>query len=306
MASPPAAADLRRRLRGVMVPLVTPFTAALTIDWPAFDAHVARLLASGISVFIPADLVGEAWALSRDEKARLFEQTVRLVGGRATVVAKLSGPEVAGVSWLAAAAATAGVQAIKVPVPAAPAAPTAVEDHVEAAVAASGLPFLLETAGEGVPLALLDHLTGRPDLVGIEETSLDLDRFDILIERYGARIPVIAGSEDVLGFTLLLGAAGLMTATPNFAPAYMDALWAAGAATDAVRTFGLFRRLRRYRRLFDAELRAGTPSFASYTKAALELLGHPVGPARPPLRPLTAGEREALRATLRDSLGLAT
>lgn len=296
--------DLRRRLRGVMVPLVTPFTNDLEIDWPAFDAHVTRLLSCGITVLIPADLVGEAWALLPDEKARLFERTVRLAGGRASVVATLSEPALPGMARLAQAARAARVDAVKVALPAEPGGPGALDEYVQAAGPASGLPFLLETNGAGVPLELLDRLVEHPGLAGIEETSLDLDRFDALVQRYGGRVPIIAGSEDVLGFTLLLGAAGFMTASPNFAPAFMGALWTAGAAADAPRTLDLYRRLRRYRRLFEAELRAGRPMFVSYTKAALDLLGHRAGPPRPPLRRLTTAEREALQVALREALGL--
>lgn len=297
-----AAAGLRPRLRGVMVPLVTPFTSALAIDWPAFDQHVDRLLASGVGVLLPGDLVGEAWALQMDEKTELIARTVRLAAGRALVVAKISEPALPAAATLARRARALGADAVKVTVAAGSGDHEALDEYVHAAGPGSGLPFVLETAGGPLPTRLLDGLADHPGLVGIEETSLDLDRFDLLVQRYGARIPIIAGSEDVLGFTLLLGAAGLMTATPNFAPGFMQALCAAAAAGDAARTLDLYRRLRRYRRLFEPELRAGVPMFVTYTKAALELLGHRAGPPRPPLRRLRPGELEALRAILREAL----
>jgi 4-hydroxy-tetrahydrodipicolinate synthase len=300
----PAAERLRERLRGVMVPLVTPFTASFAIDWPAFDEHVSRLLASGIEVLIPADLVGEAWALESDEKVRLFDRTVQLAGGRAIVLAKISESSLPAAARLAREAASVGVDAVKVPLPADPGGHEALDEYVTAVGPGSGLPFLLETSGTDIPMQLIDRLAQHPGLVGIEEPGLDLDRFDMLVQRYGAHVAIIAGSEDVLGFTLLLGAAGFMTASPNFAPAFMRALWSAAAAADAVTTVDLYRRLRRYRRLFEPELRAGRPLFVSYTKAALDLLGHPVGPPRPPLRRLSNGDRRVLGVTLRDALGL--
>ena len=42
----------------------------------------------------------------------------------------------------------------------------------------------------------------------------------------------------------------------------------------------------------------------SYTKAALDVLGHPVGPPRPPLRRLSDADRRVLAVTLRAALGL--
>jgi dihydrodipicolinate synthase/N-acetylneuraminate lyase len=188
--------------------------------------------------------------------------------------------------------------------PADPGAHEALDEYVNTVGPGSGLPFLVETSGTDIPVPLIDRLVEHPGLLGIEEPGLDLDRFDMLVQRYGARIPVIAGSEDVLGFTLLLGASGFMTASPNFAPAFMRALWSAAAIADVVATLDLYRRLRRYRRLFETELRAGRPLFVTYTKAALELLGHRVGPPRPPLRRLGEVERRTLAVTLRDALGL--
>jgi 4-hydroxy-tetrahydrodipicolinate synthase len=287
-----------------MVPLVTPFTSSLAIDWPAFDAHVTRMLAAGIEVLIPADLVGESWALELDEKVRLFERTVRLAAGRAIVLAKISEAALPAASRLAREAIAVGVDVIKISLPSDPGGHDALDEYVNALGPDSGLPFLLETSGPDAPPALIDRLAQHPDLVGIEEPGLDLDRFDMLVQRYGAHIPVIAGSEDVLGFTLLLGAAGFMTASPNFAPGFMRSLWSAAASADATGTIDLYRRLRTYRRLFAAELRAGRPLFVTYTKAALDLLGHPVGLPRPPLRRLSEADRPPLAASLREAFGL--
>ncbi len=300
----PVNRDLRRTLRGVMVPLITPFAPSLEIDWLAFEAHIRRLLAHGVKVLIPADLVGEAWALTFDEKVMLFERTVHLAAGETTVIAKLSELTLPDAPRFAQAARAAAVDAVKIALPAWPGNEEATYEYVQAVMSTSGLPYLVEMGGAGVSVGVLDRLIKDPRFVGIEETSLDLDRFDDLVQRYGSRVPVIGGSEDVVGFTLLLGAAGFMTATPNFAPGFMGALWGAGSAGDASTTLSLYRRLRRYRRLFSAELQAGQPMFVTYTKAALELLGHRVGPPRPPLRSLTTPEKDTLEAVLRDAMTL--
>jgi 5-dehydro-4-deoxyglucarate dehydratase len=188
-------------------------------------------------------------------------------------------------------------------VPADPRGHDAIDDYLTAAGPESGLPFLLETTGPDVASVSIERFVEHPGLVAIEEAGVDVDHFDTLVQQYGARIPIIAGSEDVLGFTLLLGASGFITASPNFAPAFMHTLWSAAAGADAAKTLDLYRRLRRYRRLFATDVRAGRPLFVSYTKAALELLGHPVGPPRPPLRRLSDGDRAVLAGMLRDAFG---
>lgn len=292
------------QLRGMTVPLVTPFTASLAVDWPAFDAHVERMVAAGVTALLPGDLVGEGWALDADERLALVQRTAEIAGSRAFVIAKVMETALPAAARFARAARASGAHAVKIVLPSEAELTPALEEYVDATGPGSGGPFLVETSGGAVPLALLDRLVTQSEFVGIEETSLDLDHFDLLLERYGRRVNVIAGSEDAVGFTLLLGAAGFMTATPNFAPEFMRALWDAAVRGNTRVTLERYRRLRRYRRLFQDELRAGTPMFVSYTKAALELLGHPVGPPRPPLRRLTDAERETLRETLRSAFGL--
>ena len=292
-------------LRGPMVPLVTPYTDELEIDWPGFDGLVERLLAAGSKVLLAADLVGEAWALTIAEKEALYAATARAAGGRALVVAKLSEPALANAQQLARAAGQAGAAAVKVVLPAG-VRPRDDEayDYLTAAVAPAALPFLVETNGEEVSLAVLRRLAEREDFVGVEETSQDAGRYGTLKELLGPRVAVICGAEDVLGQALRAGAHGFMTASPNFAPAFMASLWAAAAARDWERLAELQARLGRFRALFRADLAAGRPAFAPYAKAALALLGHPVGPPRPPLSPLTASEQAELRAVLAEALGL--
>ena len=299
------AVESTRLPRGVIVPLVTPFAEDLEIDWDAFDRHVERLLAAGVSALLVADLVGEAWALTVGEKVELFHRAARAARGRATLVAKISEPALPSATVLGRAARDAGIDAVKVILPGGiRPTPAAALDYLLAAAEPADLPFLVETNGAEVASSVLDRLAERPDFVGIEETSLDLDQFQTLVERYGSRVPVYCGAEDVLGPELVVGAAGFMTATPNFAPEFMLDLWAAASAGDCGRLLALSARLRRYRRLLRPELAVGRPAFVTYSKAALDLLGQPAGPPRPPLQPLGQAEREELAAVLRDAFSL--
>ncbi|MCL4465543.1 MAG: dihydrodipicolinate synthase family protein [Chloroflexi bacterium] len=297
---------LRRALRGPVVPVITPFATDLAIDWAAFTSHLERLLAAGIEALLLADLVGESWALTMAEKKALFHRAAQTAGGRALLLGKISESALASAAELGQAAREAGLHAVKVILPAGirPGEQEAL-DYLLAAAAPSGLPFMVETNGTEVPYPVLDRLAERPDFLGIEETSLNLDHFQTLLERYGEKVPVFCGAEDVLGPELLVGAAGFMTASPNFAPEFMLRLWVAAREGDAVRVRELSGRLRRLRALLKPELAAGRPAFVTYSKAALALLGHPAGPPRPPLRSLDSEEMERLAVVLQEQLGVA-
>jgi 4-hydroxy-tetrahydrodipicolinate synthase len=222
-------------------------------------------------------------------------------------VAKLSEPTLAGQVRLAERAVAAGASAIKLALPhqfRAQDDAVAVE-WLLAPARATGLPFMVESDGD-LTIQVLDRLCEEATFLGFEETTRDPIRFFDLVRRYGERVAVIAGSEDVLAFTLLAGAQGFMTATPNFAPAFMRDMLAAARAGDALRVMPLFASLREFRALFWDGVRRGVPLFASYGKASLALLGRPVGPPRPPLRPLTKDEVAALRGVLQRAFGFHT
>jgi len=298
--------SLRHSLRGVVVPIVTPFLPDGDIDEAGFDRHVDWLVSEHVHGILVADLVGEAWALTVSEKAALFQRAVQVVAGRVPVIAKLSETALRAQRMLAEAARGAGVDVVKAVLPAWPATDDEqAYEYLMAAVAPAGLPFMIETSGADVSLAVLSRCAEAPGFIGLEDASLNLDRFTLLVDRFAGHGPVFGGAEDVLACHLLLGGAGFMTAAPNFAPRFMLEAWQAAAEGRHHDVLDHAARLRGYRRLLAPELRAGRPAFASYAKAALDLIGRPVGAPRPPLRPLSTAERDALAVTLSAPSGFA-
>ncbi len=102
----------------------------------------------------------------------------------------------------------------------------------------------------------------------------------------------------------LMGAPGVIAAESNFAPRMIGAFLAACRARDLDRALQLFGQRRRYRDLFRAGLTAGLPMFVPYTKAAMTLLGLPVGGPRPPQEAVPADQIGPLRDALRREFGL--
>lgn len=292
-------------LTGPIVPLVTPFTAADDVDEDALREHVEFVLAAGVRGLGAADLVGESWALTEAEHARIVRVTVEAANGRAPVVAKLSGASGRTHRLLAEAAVAAGAAALKLTLPDLPRPPTeqAAFQFLAGPPTELGVPFLVESNGD-LSFSLLDRLAETPGFLGLEETSRDLARFQDLVRRYSGHFLLIVGSEDVLAFALLLGIDSFMTAGLNFMPAVLQELASAARRGDVAATLELGRGIHAYRALFRDALQAGQPLFVSYAKAALELLGRPVGPPRRPLVALSASERERLRTVLAEDVGL--
>ena len=77
----------RTRFDGVFTALVTPFTATGAVDWEAFDRHLDRQLAAGITGLVPVGTTGEAATLTDDEALALIARTVARAKGAAYVLA---------------------------------------------------------------------------------------------------------------------------------------------------------------------------------------------------------------------------
>jgi dihydrodipicolinate synthase/N-acetylneuraminate lyase len=102
-------------LSGVLVALVTPFTAdASEIDAAALEAHVNRMIREGAHGLVPGGSTGEFTTLTLDERKQLTELVVKAAGGRVPVVAGTGALSTRDALDLAAHATQAGASALMV------------------------------------------------------------------------------------------------------------------------------------------------------------------------------------------------
>src|ERR1700689_4894854 len=73
------------KFHGVVVPLVTPFTAASELDEPALDRLIDAMLAGGVEGIFVLGTTGEGAHVPRPLRKRLVERAVKKVRGRATI-----------------------------------------------------------------------------------------------------------------------------------------------------------------------------------------------------------------------------
>src|SRR5450432_1861208 len=76
--------------RGVVVPMVSPFTSLGRMDWASVERIVAYLVGHGVAGIFPLGTTGESASIHPKEKVLLVESTVRAVAGRAMVYAGIS------------------------------------------------------------------------------------------------------------------------------------------------------------------------------------------------------------------------
>lgn len=292
---------LDQALRGVLPPLITPLHEDQSLDQDGFRRQLRRCLDAGCTGVFVNGSSGEAPWLTAAQRRRAVELAV----GEGTVV--LAGAIQPGTSMTvetALDAERAGADAVVV---AAPyyfdAGERAIVRHVEAVVAAVGVPVILYNIPQCThnPLTadVVAELAADPRVVGIKDSSGDGDLFKShlgLRDRHGFR--VLQGAEQAMGDSLRLGADGLVPGLGNVAPeVFVDLVRAVreGDGDAARRAEQTIRQL--------LEIYSLAPTFAAM-KAATSAFGVCGRTTAAPLDPATDAETEAIAATLR-SAGLA-
>lgn len=295
---------LRARLAGCIAPVATPFDGEGRISLPGFRAVLDFLASQGVTGIVPGDLIGEYPALSLEERQQLIEAAVELGRKRFVVAALVSDASIDTAMGLARSAERAGADAIKVALPY-PYVPTdsMVLEYLRRVTGASTLPFLVESSDElEISTSVIAALCADPRFVGMEEMGTSLGRLQQMHREFAGRLALLPAGETALLILCLLGAPGCLAAENNVAPAFMREFLDACKRRDLERALALFDRRTQYRDLFRAGLHR--QSFTPWTKAAMELLGLPVGKPRPPHEPLTAAEVALLRNALETQFGL--
>ena len=294
---------LRARLAGCIAPVATPFDAQGRISLAGFRAVLDFLAARGVTGIVPGDLIGEYPALSLEERQQLIEATVEYGERRFIIAALVSDASIDTAMQLARFAERAGVDAIKMALPYPYVPPDAmVLEYLRRVAGATTLPFIVESSDElEVSIPVIRALCEEPRFVGMEEMGTSLGRLQRMHREFAGRLALLPAGETALLVLCLLGAPGCLAAENNFIPAFMREFLDACHRRDLDRALALFDRRTQYRDLFRQGL--GRQSFTPWTKAAMELLGLPVGKPRPPHQQLTAEELALLRRALTEQFG---
>ncbi len=286
--------------QGSFVAVVTPFEETGAIDAAAFRQNIEFLLAGGADGIVVSGCTGESWALSAEERLRLFRLAVETVGDRGPVIAGTGSVPTQGVIDLSLAAKDAGVAGVMVLPPyycmPGPREVTehyrAISDHVRHPILLYNIP---RRTGFNMTPEFLDELVNIEWIAAIKESSNDFIQTEATIGVVGDRITVFTGhSAERAVPALLMGAKG-----------FVSSMESQIMGAEAISMFDLVRAGRldeastvQHRTLtLDLQMRrCGT--FPANLKAAMNLLGREAGVPRRPLLPLTSGEIDQVKGVL--------
>lgn len=280
------------QLDGIYTPVITPFAADLSVDYGAFGDVLDRQVEHGIHGIIVGGSTGEFYAMTPAERARQFEFAAERLAGRAAFIAGVNDLRIADCHEVTRAARAAGADALLVGAPpySLPSARELLE-HCRQLGDIADLPIILYNypgrSGAEMDVAFLEGCASLKQVVAIKESAGDPARIPMLAEQFPG-IQLCAGAEDLVLEFFAWGARSWVSVVANFLP---------GEAVAFHRicvTEGDFDRGRRIMLAFLPLMRCleHGGAFIQSVKRACEACGQAGGPARPPLLPLSARQRD--------------
>jgi N-acetylneuraminate lyase len=277
-------------VEGILPALMTPITAAGTVDTVALERLAGRLYAAGVDGLYVCGQTGEGLQQTVAMRKQTLEAAIASSPKGKHVVAHIGAACVADAVELARHAAAKGARAVSSLPPAGGFSYAEIRLYYATLAAASEVPLVLYFFPEvapGLRAEQVVELCSVPNVAGVKFTSHELNR---IAEMNRAGAYVLNGRDEVLAAGLLMGACGGIGSFYNLTPELFVGIWQAARRGDwqEARTLG-----DRANSLIAIVLRF--PMIAAIKKL-LEWSGVPCGPVLPPRRGLTAEEEAELRA----------
>jgi 4-hydroxy-tetrahydrodipicolinate synthase len=286
---------------GVYPAATTAFARDESVDLDATARHLDALVRAGVHGLVVLGSVGEGHVLRHEEKMAVLLAAREVVDGRVPLVAGVAQTSTREACRLAQEAEKAGVDGLMVlPALLYASDPRETVAHFRAVARASRLPILVYnnpvSYGVDVAPARLAELASEETIVAVKESSDDPRRITDLFAAVGDRFALMAGVDDLVLESVLLGARGWISGLTNAFPRESLALWGHMAA-------GRWEQAREIYRWFTPLLHLDThPKLVQYIKLAMAETGFGDETCRAPRLPLAGEERGRILEILRRAI----
>lgn len=287
--------------QGVFPAVTTKLRPDFSLDVEAISAGLERLIANGVSGVVMMGMVGENAQLSPEEKLTVLRTAKAAVKGRVPIVSGLAETSTEKAIAYAKEAEKLGVDGLMV-FPGL----TYKSDRREtvafykAVARASKLEILLynNPRGYGVDLTpdLVAELLEEPTIVAIKEESYETPRVTDLVSRFGDRLNVVCGVDDLIVESVALGAKAWVSGMANALPKESVALLNLALAGDFAKARKLYAALMP---LFHLDT---VVKLVQHIKLAENIVSGSAETVKPPRLNLEGAERETTIAITKKTL----
>ncbi|MCX5480694.1 4-hydroxy-tetrahydrodipicolinate synthase [Kaistia geumhonensis] len=287
---------MTKAFRGTYTVMITPFDAEGGVDLAATADFVDWQIAEGIHGLVPLGSTGEFLSLTDDEKAAVAETVIRKADGRVPVLIGTGAESTDDVIRYSRQAEQLGADGVMI-IPPFYSTPTEDElfEHYRRIGEAISLPIMIynnpATANVDLTPRIVERLSRIDNVRYIKESTMDVTRIRDILDFCGDRMTVFGG---IMGFeSFLEGAEGWVAVGSNIMPremAELFSLWADRRDFDGARAL--------YHRVLPVIRLVAGHRYVSGSKAALAMMGRPVGGPRPPRLPLPEAELPSVAEAL--------
>ncbi|WP_165063848.1 dihydrodipicolinate synthase family protein [Paludisphaera rhizosphaerae] len=287
--------------RGVFAAVTTQFHSDQSLNLKSTLAHIDAMLDAGLHGLIMLGTVGENYSLEYPEKLEVLRATVDHIGGRVPVLTGVAEYTTKLASRYAVDAKEIGVDGLMVlPTMVYKTAPEETMVHYRTVARATDLPIMVYnnpvSYGVDITPAMFQELADEPTLVAIKESSENVRRITDLKNACGDRYTLLAGVDDLVLESLMLGAEGWVSGLVNAFPAENRLLWDLAEA-------GRWEEAREVYRWYMPLLHLDTyPKLVQYIKLAVQECGYGSETVRAPRLAIEGEERERILAIIRKGI----
>jgi 4-hydroxy-tetrahydrodipicolinate synthase len=283
---------------GTYTAIVTPFKNG-KIDEAALGRLIGLQIRAGVDGIVPVGTTGESPTVDYEEHVRIIEQSVKVAGGKIKVLAGTGGNSTSEAICLTRRAEKVGADgSLQVAPYYNKPTQEGLFQHFREVARSTRLPIVLYSipgrCGIEISVDTVERLAQQcKNIVGIKEAGGNPDRVSQLRAALGPRFEILSGDDSLTLPFMAVGAQGVISVASNVIPrpvAQMVEAFAAGKAQAALRLH------QKYYLLFKNLFIETNPV---PVKAALAMLGQIEEEYRLPLVPMSAKNREVLRATMK-------
>lgn len=289
------------KLGTVITAMVTPFTDTLGLDLDQMARLTDRLIDMGSDGLLVTGTTGESPTLSFEEKVSLWKTVIKTARGRVPVMLGTGSNSTMDSIALTQKAEEVGGDAILLVSPYYNKPPqNALYEHFKKVAGATTLPVMIynvpgRTACNIEPDTVVRLANDVPNIVALKEAGGSLDQVSEICRRVPSQFTVYSGDDSFTLPMLAVGAKGIVSVASHLI---------AGQIQEMISSFtqGKWEIAKeihqKYFPVFKGLFFTTSPA---PVKAALGLMGFPVGGLRQPLLPLTDNEVTQLKNILKQA-----
>jgi len=291
----------RPRWNGVFPAVTTQFNADESLNIPATQKLMERLIQAGVHGFIMLGTVGENCSLRAEEKRKVLSAAKEVVNGRIPILSGVAEFTTAEAAQYAKDAAKIGVDGLMVlPGMVYTSDTRETLHHFRSIAAATGLPIMIYNNPVDykteVTLDMFDELQSCRNIQAVKESTRDVTNITRMRNRFGDRYSILCGVDTLAMEELCLGAdgwvAGLVCAFPKETVVLYN-LIKQGRIEEAAKLYPWFMPL------LELDIH---PKLVQYIKLAQSVAGLGTEYVRPPRLTINGEERERILKIITDSI----